>query len=51
MLCRADAFHKRLSWHTARVQAAVMRDATLITGDPAKLGLGIVSLFYDTAKP
>lgn len=24
-----------------------MRDASLITGDPAKFGLGIVSLVYD----
>ena len=24
-----------------------MRDASLITGDPAKFGLGIVSLIYD----
>ncbi len=30
------------------VQAAVMRDASLVTGDPAKLGLGIVSLVYDS---
>ena len=30
-----------------RVQAAVMRDASLITGDLAKFGLGIVSLVYD----
>jgi hypothetical protein len=30
------------------VQAAVMRDASLVTGDLAKLGLGIVSLVYDS---
>ena len=28
-------------------QAVVMRDVSLITGDPAKLGLGAISLCYD----
>lgn len=28
-------------------QATVMRDVSLITGDPVKFGLGFVSLFYD----
>ena len=28
-------------------QALVMRDLSLITGDPVKFGLGFVSLFYD----
>lgn len=31
----------------ACAQALVMRDVSLITGDPVKFGLGFVSLFYD----
>ncbi len=36
-----------LTLYPCAAQALVMRDLSLITGDPVKFGLGFVSLFYD----
>jgi hypothetical protein len=46
----ADCICAEERWQHVDVgaQAAVTRDASLVTGDLAKLGLGIVSLVYDS---
>jgi hypothetical protein len=50
---RAGRASRMLQWQRGltpdarAAQALVMRDLSLITGDPVKFGLGFVSLFYD----